>query len=85
MTTFANLPEAFVNVSNLSDTNEIKFKPQPFVRKGFTDVYYKNIRVAIINSKMCPLQWTAPNGSNIPVRILDRIEDIVSKNLIGVI
>ena len=76
MTTFNNLPEAFVNVSNLSDTNELKFKPQPFVRKGFTDVYYKNIRVAIINSALAPLQWTAPNGSNIPNRILDRIADL---------
>jgi hypothetical protein len=71
-----------VNTTNFSDTNEIKFKKVQTMPNGFTDVYYKNQRIAIINGLSAPLQWTAKNGSNIPNRIIDKIENLVKKNLI---
>jgi hypothetical protein len=49
---------------------------------GFTDVIYKGQRIAIINGMSSALQWTAKNGSNIPNKIIDRIESLVVKNLI---
>lgn len=70
-----------INVSNLSDTNEIKFKSVPTMPNGFTDVFYKNQRIAIINGLSSPLQWTAKNGSNIPNRIIDKIEKLVKRNI----
>lgn len=66
-----------VNTSNFSDTNELKFKP--FLNQ--LDIYYKNQRIAIINGVSAPLQWTAKNGSNIPVKIIEKIEKMVIKNL----
>jgi hypothetical protein len=73
--------ENLVNTSNFNDTNEIKFKSVPTMPNGFTDVFYKNQRIAIINGLSSPLQWTAKNGSNIPNKIIDRIENLVRKNL----
>ena len=35
----------------------------------------------IINGLSAPLQWTAKNGSNIPVRIIEKIEKLVKRNL----
>ena len=70
-----------VNTSNISDTNEIKFVKVPTMPNDFTDVYYKNQRIAIINGLSAPLQWTAKNGSNIPNKIIDKIENIVKRNL----
>ena len=67
-----------VNVSNFSDTNELKFNS--FLNQ--TDVFYKGQRIAIINGMTSPLQWTAKNGSNIPNKIIDRLERLVIKNLI---
>jgi hypothetical protein len=71
-----------VKTSNLSDTNEIKFVAVKTMPNGFTDVFYKSQRIAIINGFSAPLQWTAKNGSNIPSKIIDRIEKIVKSNLI---
>jgi len=45
------------------------------------DVIYKGQRIAIINGLSAPLQWTAKNGSNIPVRIIEKIEKLVKRNL----
>lgn len=72
-----NIMAQLVNTSNFSDTNELKFKP--FLNQY--DVYYKNQRIAIINGVSSPLQWTAKNGSNIPNKIIDKIEKMVVKNL----
>lgn len=66
-----------VNTSNFSDTNELKFNS--FLNQ--LDVYYKKQRIAIINGVSAPLQWTAKNGSNIPNKIIDKIEKMVVKNL----
>jgi hypothetical protein len=71
-----------VNISNLSDTNDLKFIPVPSMYEGFTDVIYKSKRIAIINGLSAPLQWTAENGANIPTSIIDRIERLVKRNLI---
>lgn len=71
----------FVNVSNFSDSNEISFKTFPMYQ-NWLDVYYKGIRIAIINGFQSPLQWVAPNGSNIPVSIIDKLERKVVRNLI---
>ena len=70
-----------VNTSNFSDTYEIKFAKVPTMPNGFMDVYYKGQRIAIINGLSAPLQWTAKNGSNIPVRIIEKIEKLVKRNL----
>jgi hypothetical protein len=70
-----------VNTSNFSDTYEIKFAKVPTMPNGFMDVIYKGQRIAIINGLSAPLQWTAKNGSNIPVRIIEKIEKLVKRNL----
>jgi hypothetical protein len=70
-----------VNTSNFSDTYEVKFAKVPTMPNGFMDVYYKGQRIAIINGLSAPLQWTAKNGSNIPVRIIEKIEKLVKRNL----
>ena len=67
-----------VNTNNFSDTNELKFNS--FLNQ--MDVFYKGQRIAIINGVSAPLQWTAKNGSNIPNKIIDKIEKLVIKNLI---
>ena len=66
-----------VNTSNFSDTNELKFNS--FLNQ--TDVFYKGQRIAIINGLSSALQWTAKNGSNIPNKIIDKIEKLVIRNL----
>jgi hypothetical protein len=72
-----------VNLTNISDTNDLRFVSVPTMPNDFTDVIYKGQRIAIINGLSSPLQWTAKNGSNIPVKIIDRIEKLVKKNLIN--
>jgi hypothetical protein len=47
--------------------------------EGFTDVFYKGHRIAILNGLSAPLQWTAKNGSNIPNDVIDQLETLVSK------
>lgn len=69
-----------VDTSNFSDTNELKFKNVETL--GTTDVFYKNQRIAIINGFSSALQFTAKNGSNIPNQIIDKVENLVKRNLI---
>lgn len=71
-----------VNTSNISDTNELKFKLVPSMPNGFMDVFYKKQRIAIINGTSAALEWTAKNGSDIPVSIIAKIEALVKKNLV---
>lgn len=49
---------------------------------GFMDVFYKKQRIAIINGTSAALEWTAKNGSDIPVSIIAKIEALVKKNLV---
>jgi hypothetical protein len=44
---------------------------------GFFDVMYKGQRIAILNGLSSPLQWTAKNGSNIPVMVIEKLEKMV--------
>ena len=74
-----------VDTSNFSDTKELKFKGFKSELVDQLDVYYDGQRIAIINGISAPLQWTAKNGSNIPYNIIDGLENMVVKNLIGVI
>jgi hypothetical protein len=71
-----------VNTANLSDKNVLKFKPVPTIT-NMVDVMYKNERIAIINGFSAPLEWTAKNGSNIPLEIITKIENLVRKNIIN--
>jgi hypothetical protein len=66
-----------INPELISDNNTFSFKNVPSMYNGFTDVYYKGQRIAILNGLSSPLQWTAKNGSNIPVKVIDELETIV--------
>jgi len=68
-----------INTENLSDNNTFQFKKVPTMYEGFTDVFYKGHRIAILNGLSAPLQWTAKNGSNIPNDVIDQLETLVSK------
>ena len=66
-----------INTELVSDNNTFSFKNVPTMYDGFLDVYYKGQRIAILNGLSAPLQWTAPNGSNIPVKVIDQLEKMV--------
>ena len=73
-----------VNTQNLNDTNDLRFvKFNTLVSNNWIDVYFKGQRIAIINGLSAPLQWTAKNGSNIPIKIIEKLERFCSKNLIN--
>jgi hypothetical protein len=63
----------------ISDNNTFTFKSVPSMYHGFTDVFYKGQRIAILNGLSAPLQWTAKNGSNIPVEVIGQLERMVVK------
>lgn len=72
-----------VDVSNIKNIDGISFVSfAPEIYSGWLDVYYGDIRIAIINGFSAALQWVAPNGSNIPVSVIDKIEQLVKDNLI---
>ena len=66
-----------INPEFVSDNNTFKFIPVPTL--GTIDVMYKGSRIAILNGFSAPLQWTAPNGSNIPVKVIQQLENMVTK------
>lgn len=68
-----------INPTLLSDNNTFKFVPVPSMYYGFTDVYYKGQRIAILNGLSSPLEWTAKNGSNIPSKVIEQLEKMVTK------
>ena len=68
-----------INPTLLSDNNTFKFVPVSSMHYGFTDVYYKGQRIAILNGLSSPLQWTAKNGSNIPNKVIEQLEKMVTK------
>jgi hypothetical protein len=63
----------------LKNTNEFTFENVPTMYDGFTDVYYKGQRIAILNGLSSPLQWAAKNGSNIPNNIIDNLENLTKE------
>jgi hypothetical protein len=69
----------------LNDNNTFKFIPVPSMYYGFTDVYYKGQRIAILNGLSSPLQWTAKNGSNIPLTVIEQLEKMVTKLIVKTI
>ena len=69
-----NLP---INPELVSDNNTFNFKKVPSMYDGFFDVIYKGQRIAILNGVSAPLQWTAKNGSNIPIKIIQQLENMV--------
>ena len=71
MRNLAILPEL------ISDNNTFSFVPVPSMYNGFFDVMYKGQRIAILNGLSSPLQWTAKNGSNIPVMVIEKLEKMV--------
>jgi hypothetical protein len=66
-----------INPALVSDNNTFSFKKVPTMYDGFFDVFYKGQRIAILNGLSAPLQWTAKNGSNIPVKVIDQLENMV--------
>jgi len=71
MRNLAILPEL------ISDNNTFSFVPVPSMYNGFFDVMYKGQRIAILNGLSSPLQWTAKNGSKIPVMVIEKLEKMV--------
>jgi hypothetical protein len=71
-----------INPKLISDNNTFKFVNVPSMYNGFFDVFYKGQRIAILNGLSSPLQWTAKNGSNIPVKVIDQLEKMVVKMII---
>ena len=71
MRNLAILPEL------ISDNNTFSFVPVPSMYNGFFDVMYKGQRIAILNGLSSPLQWSAKNGSNIPVMVIEKLEKMV--------
>lgn len=68
-----------INPELISDNNTFSFKNVPTMYEGFYDVFHKGQRIAILNGLSAPLQWTASNGSNIPVKVIDQLEKMVIK------
>jgi hypothetical protein len=68
-----------INPAFLSDNNTFQFKNVPTMYDGFMDVFYKGKRIAILNGLSAPLQWTAANGSNIPLKVIEQLEKMVAK------
>jgi len=66
-----------INPEFISDNNTFTFKSVPSMYYGFTDVFYKGQRIAILNGLSSPLQWTAKNGSNIPLKVIEQLEKMV--------
>jgi hypothetical protein len=66
-----------INPQLVSDNNTFTFKSVPTMHNGFFDVFYKGQRIAILNGMSAPLQWTAKNGSNIPVNVIEKLEKMV--------
>jgi len=66
-----------INPELVSDNNTFNFVKVPSMYNGFFDVMYKGQRIAILNGLSAPLQWTAKNGSNIPVKVIDQLERMV--------
>lgn len=71
-----------INPKLVSDNNTFLFKNVPSMYNGFFDVYYKGQRIAILNGLSAPLEWTAKNGSNIPVKVIEQLEKMVIKLII---
>ena len=71
-----------INPELISDNNTFKFIHVPSMYRGFYDVMYKGQRIAILNGTSAPLQWTAKNGSNIPIKVIDQLEKMVTKMII---
>jgi hypothetical protein len=74
-----NMRNLAINPELISDNNTFSFKNVPSMYNGFFDVYYKGQRIAILNGLSAPLQWTAKNGSNIPVKVIEQLENMVVK------
>ena len=66
-----------INPELISDNNTFSFKKVASMYNGFIDVFYKGQRIAILNGLSAPLQSTAKNGSNIPVKVIDQLEKMV--------
>jgi hypothetical protein len=74
-----NMRNLAINPELISDNNTFSFKNVPSMYNGFFDVYYKGQRIAILNGLSAPLQWTAKNGSNVPVKVIEQLENMVVK------
>ena len=71
-----------INPEFVSDNNTFKFVRVPSMYAGFYDVMYKGQRIAIINGITAPLQWTAKNGLNIPLKVINQLEKMVVQMII---
>lgn len=77
-----NMKNLSIDPCLISDNNTFKFVHVPTMYNGFFDVMYKGQRIAILNGLSAPLQWTAKNGSNIPLKVIDQLEKMVVRMII---
>lgn len=68
-----------INPKLVVSTLSFTFIEVPSMYEGFFDIIYKNERIAILNGLSAPLQWTAKNGSNIAISVIEELENIVKK------
>lgn len=77
---------ANVNKSGLANSLGVEFIPYNHnsihLSDDMVEVMYNSQRIAVINGVSSPLQWTAPNGSNIPLNVIEYIEEQTVSNLI---
>lgn len=67
----------WINPELIKDNGTFIFKDVPSMYHGFTDVFYNGERIAILNGLSSPLQWTAKNGSDLPLEVIIQLEELV--------
>lgn len=79
--------KALVNTANLVEQYGVTYIPtiggSVHLVEQMTDVNFNGQRIAIINSVSGALQWTAKNGSNIPLDVIEYVEKQTTDNLIS--
>lgn len=68
-----------INPAVISETKSdtFEFMSVPTMNEGFTDVFYKGDRIAIINGLSSTLQWTCIKGIDVPYKVIKELEDLV--------
>jgi hypothetical protein len=77
MRNLAIKPELLVNGTFTFEKTVQVETPNHTEWQAMVDVYFEGQRIAIINGLSAPLQWTAKNGSNIAISVIEELEAMV--------